>query len=128
MQVDNSWYWNQHPQHHVITVTTGTILHKKLEFNTVTDFHTIPKSVCIRKQAKKAISRQPICLTDSDYDYILEEIGCRETIEFERDVEVYGGDEKNSYEHFKLLFYVFIIYSYNNCNHIFCLFTCSTSI
>ena len=37
---------------------------------------------------KKAISRQPICLTDSDYDYILEEIGRRNKIEFERDVHV----------------------------------------
>ena len=41
---------------------------------------------------KKAISRQPICLTGSDYDYILEEIGCRDKIEFERDVEVYSND------------------------------------
>ena len=28
---------------------------------------------------KKNISRHPICLTDSDYDNILEEIGRRET-------------------------------------------------
>ena len=27
MQVDNNWYWNQHPQQHVITVPTCTILH-----------------------------------------------------------------------------------------------------
>ena len=39
-----------------------------------------------------SISRQPICLTDSDYDYILEEIGRREKIEFERYVEVYSDD------------------------------------
>ena len=41
---------------------------------------------------KKVISRQPICLTDSDYDYILEEIGRRDKIEFERDVDVYSDD------------------------------------
>ena len=40
-------------------------------------------------------SRQPICLTDSDYDYILEEIGRRETNQFERDVEVYSDDKAN---------------------------------
>ena len=50
---------------------------------------------------QKAISRQPICLTDANYDYILEEIGRRDKIEFERDVEDYSGDEKNKYEHFK---------------------------
>ena len=27
MQVDTNWYWNQHPQHHVITLPTSTILH-----------------------------------------------------------------------------------------------------
>ena len=44
---------------------------------------------------KKSISRQPICLTDSDYDYILGEIGCRDRIDLERDVEVYSDDEEN---------------------------------
>ena len=37
---------------------------------------------------KKYISRQPICLTDADYDYILEKIGRQDKIEFERYVEV----------------------------------------
>ena len=74
MQIDTNWYWNQQPKHHVITVTTRTIFHPQLEVNAVTDFHAIPTSICSRTQAKKAISRQPICLTDADYDYILEEI------------------------------------------------------
>ena len=76
MQIDTNWYWNQQPKHHVITLPTGTIPHPQLEVNAITDFHAIPTSICSRTQAKKAISRQPICLTDSDYDYILEEIGC----------------------------------------------------
>ena len=41
---------------------------------------------------KKFISRQPICLTDSEYDYILEEIGRQDKIEFERDVDIYTDD------------------------------------
>ena len=44
---------------------------------------------------KKAISRQPICLTNSDYDYIWEEIICQDKIESERDVEVYSDDKEN---------------------------------
>ena len=52
MQVDTNWYWNQHPQHHVITMKTRTILHPRLEVNAVTYFHDIPKSVCNRTQAK----------------------------------------------------------------------------
>ena len=51
MQVDTNWYWNQHPQQHVITVPTRTIIHPQLEVNEITDFHTIPKSVCTRTQA-----------------------------------------------------------------------------
>ena len=45
--------------------------------NKVTNFYVIPTSVCTRIQAKKITSRQPICLTDSDHDYILEEIICQ---------------------------------------------------
>ena len=101
MQVETNWYWNQYPQNHVITVPTRTILHPLLEVNTVTYFHDIPKIVCNRAQAKKNISRNPVYLTDSDYNYILEEIGRREEIDIERDVEVYSDDEENKYEHFK---------------------------
>ena len=53
MQVDTNWYWNQQPKHHVITVPTRTIIYPQLEFNTVTDFHSIRTSVCTRIQAKK---------------------------------------------------------------------------
>ena len=70
MQVDTNWYCNQHPEDRVITVPTRTILHPRLEVNAVIDFHSIPTSVCTRTKAKKVSSRQPICLTDSDYDYI----------------------------------------------------------
>ena len=93
VQVNTNWYWNQHPQKHVITVPTRTILHPRLEVNTITDFHAIPKIACTMTQLKKAISRHPVCLTDSDYDYILEEIGRRDKIEFERDVEVHSDTE-----------------------------------
>ena len=45
-----------------------------------------------QETSKKNISRQPICLTDSDYAYILEEIGRRDKIEFEIYVEVNSDD------------------------------------
>ena len=77
MQVDTNCYWNQQPKQHVITVPTRTILHPKLEVNSVIDFRAIPTSVCTRTQEKTSISMQPICLTDSEYNYILEEI-CRQ--------------------------------------------------
>ena len=45
-----------------------------------------------QKTGKKDISRKPICLTDAEYDYILKEFGCRDKIEFEREVDVYSDD------------------------------------
>ena len=52
MQADTNLYFNQQPKHHVITVPTRTILHPQLEFNAVTDFHKITKSICTSTQAK----------------------------------------------------------------------------
>ena len=92
MQADTNWYWNQQSKHHVITVPTCIILHPQLEVDAITDFHSIPTSVCSRTHAKKSILRQPICLTDADYDYILEESGRRYKIEFERELDVYSDD------------------------------------
>ena len=70
---------------------TCTIIHPQLEGDAITDFHATPTSVCSRTQGKK-ISRQPICLTDADYYYILEDIGRRYKIEFEIEVDVYSDD------------------------------------
>ena len=57
MQVDTTWYWNQQSKHHVITVTTRTILHTQLEGNAITDFHSISTSICSRTQLKKTPSQ-----------------------------------------------------------------------
>ena len=52
MLVDNNWYWDQQPKHHVITVPTRTILHPQLEVNAVIEFHAITTSVCTRTQGE----------------------------------------------------------------------------
>ena len=51
-----------------------------------------PKMYVPGHRQKKSISRQPICLTDSECDYILEEIGRQDKIGFEREVGVYSDD------------------------------------
>ena len=33
MKVDNNWYWNKQPKHHVIPVKIRTIPHPQLEVN-----------------------------------------------------------------------------------------------
>ena len=60
---------------------------------------TYPK-VYVTENKHKNISRHPICLTDSEYDYILEEIGRQYKIGFEIGLEVYSNDELNVYDHF----------------------------
>ena len=57
VQVNTYCCWDKHPQHHVITVTTRTILHPLLEFNEITDIHEIHKSVCTRTQEKSHIKK-----------------------------------------------------------------------
>ena len=71
VQVDTCWYWNQHLQHHVITVPTRKILHPRLELNAITDFNAKSKIIFNSTQAKKIISRHSIFLTESDYYKIL---------------------------------------------------------
>ena len=60
LQVDTNWYWDQHPQQHVITFTTRAILHPKLEVNEIVDIHDIPKIVYKTHIRKKTTSRHPI--------------------------------------------------------------------
>ena len=48
--------------------------------------------VYVTGHRQKTISRQPIFLTDADHDYILEEIGRRDKIDFEREVDVYSDN------------------------------------
>ena len=74
---------------------THTILHPQLEVNVVTYFHSIPTSICTRKKAKKVISRQLVCLTDSYYGYIFKEIFRRDKIDFERYAGFYSDDEED---------------------------------
>ena len=54
MQVDTNWYWDQHPQRHVVTAPTRTIIHPQLEVNSITYTHDILKNVCNRTQEKKS--------------------------------------------------------------------------
>ena len=43
-------------------------------------FHNIVISFSNRNQTKKSLQRHPICINDSDHDYIIEEIERREKL------------------------------------------------
>ena len=73
-------------------VPTCTILHPCLDVFRITYIQYIPNTFLNRIQEKKLIQRHPICMTDPDYDYILDEIEHREKNEFERNVS--GNSDK----------------------------------
>ena len=88
---------------------TRTILHLRLKVNEVTHFHSIPKIVCTRTH----ISRHPIYLTNSDYDYTLEEFGRREKLSLKEMwdfiVTTNKIDMSISNEYCMYLLYIYII-------------------
>ena len=52
-----------------------------------------PLTCLYQYSSKKALQRHPICLTDSDYDYILDEIERQDKIEFEKHVSGNSDEE-----------------------------------
>ena len=56
----------------------------------VKDVRDIPRNVCNINQAKHALQIHTIFMTDSDHNYILEEIECRDTIEYKINISVHG--------------------------------------
>ena len=93
MQENTNWYWKQQPLQHTIIVPTHTIIHPRLDFIKIGYVQYIPKNICNRIRAKKSIQRHPIIMTDSDCDYILDEIERREKIDFESNVSVNSDKE-----------------------------------
>ena len=80
MQDNTKWYWEQSPQQNNIIFPTHTFMNPCLDVMTVTEVKQKPKNLCKKNQPHKAIQRRTICLTESDHDYILDEIKRRDTI------------------------------------------------
>ena len=70
----------------MIIVPTRTILNPRLDFIIIIYVQDIPKKLCSRNEAKQAIKRHPIIMTDAYYDYILDEIERHKKMYFERNV------------------------------------------
>ena len=67
---------------------THTIVHTCLDVFVVKDVHYITRSDFNINQTRKDLQRHLICLTDYDDDYILDEIGGRDKIEYKINVSV----------------------------------------
>ena len=74
MKENKNLYWKQQPLTHTIVVPARTILYPSLDFIIIRYLQDIPENICSWNQAKTSKQRHPISMTDTDYDYILDEI------------------------------------------------------
>ena len=93
MQNIKKWYWGQSQDQKSITVPTCTIVHPCLDIMEVTDTKQIPKGVCNINQSRKALQRNPIHITESDFDFILYIIKRRDTSKYEIYITVDDHDK-----------------------------------
>ena len=74
MQENTNWYWKQQQLQQSTLVPTRTILHPRLEVIKIRYVQDIHNNICSRIQAKQSMQRHPTIKTDTEYDYILDEI------------------------------------------------------
>ena len=127
MQENTNWYCKQQLLQQTTIVTTHTILHPLLDVIIIRYVQDIPKNICGRIQAKKAIQRHPIIITDADYDYIFDEIERREKNILKGMLVLIvtsnSTDDKNHNEILNVVFrYIIIKYKYVNIIWIFVYF------
>ena len=93
MQANTNCYWKQQPLQQTIIVPTHTILHLRFDVIKIRYVQDIPKNICSKIKARKAIQSYPIIITDDDYDYILDEIERFEKIELEWNMGANSDEE-----------------------------------
>ena len=64
-------------------------MHPCLDVITVANVEQIPNNLCNRNQSRKALQRRSIRITDSDHDFIIDEIKRRYNIEYGGYMSVY---------------------------------------
>ena len=88
MQENTKCYWEENNIQQLIVVPTHIIVHTCPDVFVAKYFHDITRSAFNINQTRKDLQRHLICLTDSDNDYILDEIGGRDKIEYKINVSV----------------------------------------
>ena len=74
MQENTNWYCKQESPQHNIIFPSRTTINPCLDVVRITDVQDTPKTICNSIQEKKVIHRNLICMTDANYEYILDEI------------------------------------------------------
>ena len=59
---------------HSVIISTHTVVHTCIYVSVIKDGSDIPMIICNSKQACQSVQRQPTCIYDAYYYYILDEI------------------------------------------------------
>ena len=78
MIANTNWYWKQLGTKERVMIEAYNIAHPCLYMSTIKYVADTPISLRNKKQARKNVKRHPMCISDADHDYILDEIERRD--------------------------------------------------
>ena len=84
MKAKTNWYYQQNKNKQIVIISTQNIVHPCLEVSVIKYVVVIPAIIFNKKQTLKYLQRQKNCIAGGNRDYILDEIMCRDHIEYER--------------------------------------------
>ena len=84
MKANKNWYWKQLGTKESVIIVTRTIVHPCLDVSTIKDVADTPRSLCNKKQARKAVKIHTIYISDAYHYCILDEIECQYQNEYGR--------------------------------------------
>ena len=93
-------YCKHHATNQSFIISTHTVFHPYIDVAVTKHVADITRSICNETQALQAVQRQPICIANTYYDYILYKIKRWDHIEYER--QIHNEDKKLFYMDNKL--------------------------
>ena len=88
IKANKNWYWEQTHKQKFIVVPTHKIYHNCIDVIVVKYVQDTPKTFCNTNQEHQASKRRPICINESNHEYILDESFCRYQIEHEININI----------------------------------------
>ena len=127
MQENTNWYWKKPPLQQTIIFTTRTILHPCLDVVTI-NLSKTSLIIFVTGFRENPIQRHPIIKSDTDYDYILDNIDRHEKLILKgMRVAIVKRDSSDDNNNNEILYVVFqyriIKYRYVNILLIFIFFS-----
>ena len=81
MNSKTNWYWQHHGTNQSVLISTSTIVRPCLDLSVINNGADIPKSTRYKK-LHQDVQRQPICIADTDHEYIIDKIEICDHIEY----------------------------------------------